>query len=78
MPPTTGDVRMSVTAGPLTLAPGDEARIVIAVAIAPPVGGTFTSGVVMQPGDPFDTSRPLYLTAADLRAKINAAAAVGN
>ena len=78
MPPTTGDLRMSVTAGPLTLAPGAEARIVIAVAIAPPVTGTFTSGVVMAPGDPFDTSRPLYQAAADLRAKITAAATVGN
>ena len=78
MPPTAGDLRMSVTAGPLTLAPGEEARIVIAVAIAPPVGGTFTSGAVMVPGDPFDTSRPLYQTAANLRAKISAAATVGN
>jgi hypothetical protein len=73
MPPDSRDVRMSVTAGPLTLAPGDEARIVVAIALAPPSSGTFTSGTVMAPGDPIDTGRPLYGVAANLRARMSAA-----
>lgn len=79
LPPTQGDVRMSVTAGPLTLAPGDEATIVMAVAIATPTTGTFTSGTPMEPGDPLDTARPLYGVAAALRATmVNAESAAGN
>jgi hypothetical protein len=74
MPPGSRDVRMSVSAGPLTLAPGDEARIVVAIALAPPDGGTFTSGTVMTPGDPLDPERPLYGVAANLRARMTAAA----
>src|SRR5690606_26783149 len=73
MPPNAGDMRMSVTAGPLTLAPGDSAQIVIAVAVAPPVGGTYTSGVTMQPGDPLEARRPLAEAAANLRQRMVAA-----
>ena len=76
MPPSAGDMRMSVTAGPLTLAPGDSAQILIAVAVAPPVGGTYTSGVMMQPGDPLETRRPLAEAAANLRASMTAAEGV--
>lgn len=73
MPPSMGDVRIAVTAGPLTLAPGEEAGIVIAVAVASPVAGTFTSGVTVQPGDPLDTTRTIHRVAANLRAQVAAA-----
>lgn len=73
MPPGASDVRMSVTAGPLTLAPGESAQVLIAVAIAPPVGGTYTSGVTMPPGDPLEPRRPLGEAAANLRARMVAA-----
>jgi hypothetical protein len=64
---------MAVSAGPLTLEPGDEALIVIAIALAPPNAGTFSSGTVMSPGDPLDTGRPLYAAAANLRGRMIAA-----
>ncbi|MBR9990300.1 MAG: PEGA domain-containing protein [Gemmatimonadetes bacterium] len=76
LPPAIGDIRMSVTAGPITLEPGAEVRIVIAVAVAPPVAGTFTSGVTVSPGDPLDTSRQLYNVAGILRARMTAAEAL--
>ncbi|MGH7446422.1 MAG: PEGA domain-containing protein [Longimicrobiales bacterium] len=73
MPPQSSDIRMSVTAGPLTLQPGDEARIVIAIAVAPPAGQTFTSGTTVPPGDPLDTDRAIHRIAANLRARMIAA-----
>jgi len=73
MPPTNADIRISVTAGPLTLEPGDEATITVAIAVAPPAAGSFTSGAVMMPGDPLDTTRPLYAAAAELRTRMVAA-----
>ncbi|HEX6307373.1 MAG TPA: hypothetical protein VFZ69_04240 [Longimicrobiales bacterium] len=73
VPPSSADMRIAVTAGPLTLIPGGEAEIVIAIAVAPPTPGTFTSGTTMAPGDPLDTSRPLFAVAADLRARMAAA-----
>lgn len=73
LPPTSRDVRMSVTAGPFALAPGDEAEIVIAVAVAAPSTGTFTAGEEMTPGEPLDEMRPLYSVAAGLRARMIAA-----
>jgi hypothetical protein len=73
LPPEPADLRMSVTAGPLTLAPGGSVEIVIALAIAPPRNGTFTSGSLASPGDPLDTGRALYQVAADLRDRMSAA-----
>jgi hypothetical protein len=73
LPPAASDVRMSVTAGPLTLAPGDAAEVVIALALAPPAAGTFTSGTTMAPGDPLDDRRPLAAVAAHLRERMIAA-----
>jgi hypothetical protein len=73
LPPGSREVRMAVSAGPLTLEPGDEALIVIAIALAPPNAGTFSSGTVMSPGDPLDTGRPLYAAAANLRGRMIAA-----
>ncbi|HEX6133618.1 MAG TPA: hypothetical protein VFZ24_06635 [Longimicrobiales bacterium] len=73
LPPAGDDTRFSVTAGPLTLEPGDEAEIIVAIAVAPPTPGTFVSGTAMAPGDPLDTARALYEVAADLRARMAAA-----
>ena len=72
MPAVPGDLRMSVAAGPLTLAPGDDAQIVVAVAIAAPAA-PFTSGEVLAPGDPLDSGRALNSVAANLYARMLAA-----
>lgn len=76
MPQAAADLRMMVTAGPITLAPGDSAAITVAVVLAQPAPGTFTSGTLMDPGNPTDDTRPLVATAAPLRARAQAAAAL--
>lgn len=73
-PAGAGDYRIAVSAGPLTLAPGDSARLTVAVVIAEPQPGTFTPGQAMPPGDPLDTSRPVYRVAEVLRQRAIAAA----
>lgn len=65
-PSGLGDVRLLVSVGPLTLAPGDTASFDIAVVLAAPVPGTFTTGVITDPGDPFDAQRPIAQVAAGL------------
>lgn len=76
LPPQSGDMRVTVSAGPLTLAPGDSASITVAVLLAEPVEGTFESGEVQDPGSPLDTGRPLYDIAALLRERAAAAEAL--
>jgi hypothetical protein len=76
LPAAPGDMRMAVTAGPLTLAPGEQAEIVLAVAFAPPVSGTYQTGTLVEPGDPLDTNRTLYSIAALLRERMLAAQAL--
>ena len=73
LPDAAGDMRVSVTAGPLNLAPGEQAEIVLAVAFAPPATGTFQSGTLVAPGDPLDTNRALHRIAAQLRERMVAA-----
>lgn len=70
LPASPGDVRVSVTVGPLELAPGDSARVVLGVALAAPVAGSFVSGQQVQPGTPGDETRPLHAIAANLRARL--------
>jgi hypothetical protein len=70
------DLRMSVSAGPLQLAPGDSAAITLAVVLAEPAPGTFTSGTRVSPGDPLDQTRPLTAIAAPLIARALAAESV--
>ncbi|NIR44461.1 MAG: hypothetical protein GWN51_08955, partial [Gemmatimonadetes bacterium] len=53
MPAVPADIRLLVTAGPIDLAPGDSAVVRLAVAIADPVAGSYTSGTAVEPGDPF-------------------------
>ncbi|MBX6364801.1 MAG: PEGA domain-containing protein [Gemmatimonadetes bacterium] len=69
VPTLARDYRMAVTAGPVRLAPGDSAVIRVAVLLAPPVDGTFTTGRVIAPGDPDDPDRPIARAAAALLAK---------
>lgn len=66
VPTLPSDYRMSVSAGPVSLAAGDAVSIVLAVIIAPPVPGTFTSGTQVPPGDPNATDRPIMRIAAAL------------
>jgi hypothetical protein len=66
VPTTPADVRIAVTAGPLTLAAGDSAVFRIAVVIAPPVSGTFQSGTFLAPGDPTNGSRAILSVAGNL------------
>jgi hypothetical protein len=67
---------MMVSAGPYALRPAEELTIVVAVALARPVTGTFTSGVPVGPGDPHDAGRPIMSVAAGLRARLTEAAAL--
>ncbi|HEX6694567.1 MAG TPA: hypothetical protein VF035_07730 [Longimicrobiales bacterium] len=74
--PGPSDVRIIVSAGPYALRPAEEISIVVAIAVARPTAGTFTSGTVVQPGSPQDSNRPIMHIAADLRAKLVAAEAL--
>lgn len=73
LPPEAGDVRVTVTAGPVDIEPGEEAEIVVAFAIAPPTPGTFDSGSIVVPGEPLDETRALYAIAQLLRERLVAA-----
>ena len=76
LPEAAGDLRIVASAGPLELAPGDSASIVLAIAVAAPQTGTFTPGVATAPGNPDDTGRPLHAVAALLRERLIAAEAL--
>jgi hypothetical protein len=67
------DMRIAVSAGPLTLAPGDSAVLRVALAFADPAPGTFTSGTVVNSGSPDEPNRTIMQIAAPLRAKLRAA-----
>ena len=73
LPVAAGDVRTVATVGPLRLAPGDSAAVVLAIALASPVAGSYTSGTVINPGNPADTARQLYAVAGLLRQRLAAA-----
>lgn len=66
-PTVPNDYRIVVSAGPLSLAPGQSASVAILIALAEPTPGTFTSGMVTPPGDPTDEARPLFAVAQALR-----------
>jgi hypothetical protein len=76
LPPETGDMRLTVTAGPVTLAPGDSAAITVAIVLAEPAPETFTSGNLQDPGNPTDPSRQLLRIAAGLLERARAADAL--
>ncbi|HEY8509709.1 MAG TPA: hypothetical protein VIL32_15200, partial [Steroidobacteraceae bacterium] len=66
VPSAAGDYRMLVGAGPVTLEPGDSTAIMVAVIIAPPVEGEFTSGEAVPPGTPDATDRQILRIAGTL------------
>ena len=76
LPSAPGDVRISVTAGPLQLAPGDSAKLVLGLALAVPTPGSYASGQQVQPGPPDQPTRPLYAIAAHLRERLIATGAL--
>jgi hypothetical protein len=49
--------------------PGDSASVTIALVLAEPVPNTFTSGTILDPGEPTDQTRALRAVAAKLLAK---------
>jgi hypothetical protein len=75
LPDAAGDVRLSVSAGPYRLAPGDSLQLTVAILLAEPVEETFAPGTMVEPGDPLDSSRQIQLVAGGLRER--AAAVLG-
>jgi hypothetical protein len=73
VPSSPNDYRMSVGAGPVTLAPGQETSITVAIIIAYPVAGEFTIGQVVPAGNPTDDSRQIRRIAGNLFARAAAA-----
>jgi hypothetical protein len=73
-PGVAGDYRMLVSAGPVTLAPGESAQITVAVVMAAPVQGEFTPGQTVLPGSPNIVDRPIRRIAATLFSNAQAAA----
>ena len=65
-PGTPSDYRMSVSAGPVTLGPGQETSITVAVIMAQPDAGQFTSGTAVAPGNPTVADRQIRRVAATL------------
>jgi hypothetical protein len=66
LPEQPGDIRISVSAGPLLLVPGDSAIITVAILFAEPMTGSYESGTVVVPGNPTDPARPLAIIATHL------------
>ena len=62
------DYRLTEAHGPLRLAPGERITLTVAIIMAEPVPGTFTPGVVVPPGDPTQSNRPILTVADSLRA----------
>ena len=60
------DYILSVSVGPVELAPGESESVHFAVIIAAPVDGTYTSSVLVPAGNPLDANRALAQTAANL------------
>jgi hypothetical protein len=66
-PDAPHDYRFIDAHGPLTLAPGDTVSLTVALLLAEPVPGSYTSGQLVAPGDPLATDRPILAIAARLR-----------
>jgi hypothetical protein len=65
-PGVVADYRISVTAGPVTLAPGQTASVTIAIIMALPVSGQYVAGQTVLPGSPTVQDRPIRRIAATL------------
>jgi hypothetical protein len=70
---------MGWSVGPITLAPGQSTSLVIAIVLAAPKPGSFTSGtnVAPQNTDVASTARPIYEIAEGLRTLADQALAFG-
>jgi hypothetical protein len=66
VPSTPGDYRMSVGAGPVTLEPGGEASITVAVIMAAPVQGEYVTGQAVAAGNPATDDRQIRRIAEGL------------
>ncbi len=66
-PTQQGDYRLTEAHGPLQLAPGESLTLTVAIVMAEPQAGSFTPGVSVPPGNPFDPARAILSVAADLR-----------
>jgi hypothetical protein len=71
-PVNAGDYRMSVTAGPITLEPGASASMTVAVILATPVAGTYSSGTNVNPENPTASGRTIQRIAGALLDKARA------
>jgi hypothetical protein len=76
-PGVAGDYRMVVSAGPVTLAPGESAEITVAIVLAPPVAGEYTSNQTVPPGSPTVADRQIRRIAGTLFANAQAAVTAG-
>ena len=78
-PETPHNPLMGWSVGPITLAPGESTSLVIAIVLAAPKAGSFTSGtnVAPQNTDVTSTARPIYEIAEPLRALAAQARAFG-
>jgi hypothetical protein len=66
VPISPNDYRISVGAGPVVLAPGEETSITVAIMLASPVAGEYTSGQLVPAGSPTDEARQIRRVAAGL------------
>lgn len=66
VPDDPWDFRVSVTAGPLRLAPGETASVTLALMLAEPAAGRYTPGSRVEPGDPLDANRQILRIAEPL------------
>lgn len=66
VPTQPQDFRMSVGTGPVRLAPGESVSVTVAILLAAPVAGEFTSGQVVAPGSPTDDARQIRRIAGTL------------
>ena len=78
-PETPHNPLMGWSVGPITLAPGQSTSLVIAIVLAAPKTGSFTSGtnVAPQNSDVASTARPIYEIAEGLRTLADQAVAFG-
>lgn len=78
-PETPHNALMGWSLGPLTLAPGQSTSVVIAIVLASPKVGSFTSGTQVAPqnSNVASTARPIYEIAEPLRTLASQAKAFG-
>ena len=69
VPEGADEVRMGLSVGPLALAPGESTSLIVAILMAEPKAGTFTSGTSVAPAnaDLTNTTRTIYGIAENLR-----------